>query len=53
MDTPKDFLETEIQKILDILEKQCKTFRVEDNKPPFIERGVMKKESEAKSGQDA
>lgn len=53
MDTPKDFLETEIQKILDILDKQCKKFSVADNKTPFLEKGVMNKESGAKSGQDA
>lgn len=54
MDTPKDFLETEIKKILDILEKHCKTFKVKDDKTFFVERGVMgKNEGEAKSGTDA
>jgi len=56
MDTPKDFLETEIQKILDILDKQCKKFSVADKqqKPPFLEKGVLEtKERGAKSGQDA
>lgn len=50
MDTPEDFLETEIKKILDILEKQCKTFCIKDNKTPFLEKGVVVKESESKSG---
>lgn len=29
MDTPDDFIETEIKKILAILDKQCKLFQVE------------------------
>lgn len=29
MDTPPDFIETEIKKILDILDKQCELFKVE------------------------
>ncbi len=50
MDIPKDFLETEIKKILDILEKHCKTFRVKDDNKPFVERGVVvNKEREANS----
>lgn len=48
MDTPDDFIETEIKKILAILDKQCELFQVEKKLKKPEEESTSVEESEPK-----
>lgn len=45
MDTPDDFIETEIKKILAILERQCERFSVDNQSLKLKESARLKAES--------